>query len=55
MYSKIIVFFLLILLGVVLKKKFDGKSERFGIKSFILKRLPLKYLIFGIKIGVEFQ
>ena len=36
MYSKIIVFFLLIILGVILKKKFDGKSERFGVKSFIL-------------------
>ena len=54
MYSKIIVFFLLIFLGVVLKKKFDGKSERFGIKSFILNiSLPATIFISFISIQLN--
>ena len=54
MYSKIIVFFLLILLGVVLKKKFHGKSERFGIKSFILNiSLPATIFISFISIQLN--
>ena len=54
MYSRIIVFFLLILLGVVLKKKFSVKSERLGIKNFILNiSLPATIFISFISFEVN--
>ena len=54
MYSRIIVFFLLIFLGVLLKKKFSVKSERLGIKNFILNiSLPATIFISFISFEVN--
>ena len=56
MYSKIIVFFLLIFLGMVLKKKFSGKFEKLGIKNFILNiSLPATIFISFISFEVNLE
>lgn len=56
MYSKIIVFFLLIFLGIFLKKKFEGKPEKVGIKNFILNiSLPATIFISFVSFKVHLE
>jgi hypothetical protein len=53
-YTKIAVFFLLIFIGIALKKKFNGKSEKLGIKRFILNlSLPATILISFISFEIN--
>ena len=53
-YSKIAVFFLLIILGISLKNKFGDKPEKLGIKKFILNiSLPATILISFISFKIE--
>tara|TARA_A100001015_G_C15037744_1_gene737425 strand:- start:2722 stop:3864 length:1143 start_codon:yes stop_codon:yes gene_type:complete len=53
-YTKIAVFFLLIFLGIILKKKFNGKPEKLGIKRFILNvSLPATILISFISFEID--
>ena len=53
-YSKIAVFFLLIILGILLKNKFGDKPEKLGIKKFILNiSLPATILISFISFKIE--
>lgn len=54
--SKITTFFLLIILGILLKGKFNGKTEKGALKTYILNvALPATIFISLISINIDTQ